>query len=231
MDLPLLVSHAFELALALWFFSNENFVPGFWPRKSGCLFVLGRQFRNMVTTCFVTPHQGAFKSTCVALCSVIALLSFNSRHLYAFIFVLPLVIPLTKKSWKYWVITIAALVPVFSSFFDLLEYANRRMLAILYLSSDQSMITRNILLEKGILGIQKNWFIGDYAGQLRYGSLGSYIHNYLSGGNSESCRFWRFSAFWGFSSWSAGDCFGLTYDREKSARVLFSWLSLEVFVL
>ncbi len=197
---------------------------GFDQEKVGVYLFLGDSFAIWSLLVLSLLTKAPFKSTCVALCSIIALLSFNSRaSLYAFIFVLPLVILLTKKSWKYWVITIAALVPVFSNFFDLLEYANRRMLAILYLSSDQSMISRNILLKEGILGIQKNWFIGDYAGQLRYGSLGSYIHNYLS--------LWRqfgilpFLAFLGLLGFFIMKCWRLFWtnirQREISPRTFF----------
>jgi hypothetical protein len=154
---------------------------GFAPDSVGMYLFLGDSFAIWSLLVLSLLTESPFKSTCVAICSVFALLTFVSRtSLYAFVLVLPLVILLTKKSLKYWIIFIVLFLLISPKFLELLAHTNRRMLAFLHLGSDQSMITRDFLFREGLLGLRKNWFLGDYAGQLRYGSLGSYIHNYLS---------------------------------------------------
>ncbi len=71
-----------------------------------------------------------------------------------------------------------------SPFFDIniqkIERVNSRMLALQNISADGSFVIRKELQERGLKSLRENWFWGDYNGQLAYGSLGSYIHNYLS---------------------------------------------------
>ena len=151
------------------------------PDKVSIYLFLGDSFAIWSLLVLSLLTEAPFKSTCVAICSVFALLAFNSRtSLYSFVLVIPLVIILTKKSLKYWIISLILFFMAYSTIFEILEYSNKRMLAFLYLRSDSSMIARIYLLKEGFEDIRKNWFLGDYAGQLRYGSLGSYIHNYLS---------------------------------------------------
>jgi O-antigen ligase len=117
----------------------------------------------------------------MVLCTVFSLFSFISRTaLYAFVLVLPVTLILIRKSARYLVVFTLLLALFFSPFLSTLQEASRRMFAFQNLDADSSARERNILFEEGISAIKQNWFIGDYVGQLRYGSLGAYIHNYLS---------------------------------------------------
>jgi hypothetical protein len=62
-----------------------------------------------------------------------------------------------------------------SSLFEL--YLNSHMAN---LSEDKSVIARDELFNRALLGIIENPIIGDYGGQTEYGSKGGYMHNVLS---------------------------------------------------
>jgi len=88
---------------------------------------------------------------------------------------------------------------------------NKRMFAVVDLASDASVVERAQLFRSGLYYLFENWFVGDYAGQLRYGTLGSYIHNYLS--------FWRqfgFTAFLVFL-WFVGVLF---FNIVRVSRII-----------
>jgi len=167
----------------LWHFNFQVMsisFQGFDPDTVSMYLFLGDSFAiwSLLVLSFLT--KSPFMSTFVSLLSAIALFAFISRTaLYSFLIVIPLVIFFTKKSFKYWVFPISLLL-VFSSGLSRLLEPNMRMLAFLDLGSDASMIERSFLFREGLSSIQKNWFLGDYGGQLKYGGLGSYIHNYLS---------------------------------------------------
>lgn len=76
---------------------------------------------------------------------------------------------------------------IFACFFSIIDDvvkispASMRMLSFIVEKEDASWSSRNEILAEGVKSISKNWVWGDFAGQVREtGSLGSYIHNYLS---------------------------------------------------
>lgn len=126
-----------------------------------------------------------FISAGAVFLSVIVLFALNSRtSLYAFILVLPVYFCLNRRAFGYFLLLILAFL-VLSTLsgiitMETIRTMNSRMFAIQALDTDASVIERRFLQEKGLEALGKNWFWGDYAGQLAYGSLGGYIHNYLS---------------------------------------------------
>ena len=92
--------------------------------------------------------------------------------------------------------------------------ATQRMLFFILKKEDSSWNSRKELLSEGIKMIRKNWVWGDYAGQVRVtGSLGSYIHNYLS--------LWRqfgvfpFLAFLLLNLYCMSNCYRIYKYRSK----------------
>lgn len=126
-------------------------------------------------------QNNPIKSILVTIVSILALFSFNSRtSLYSFILVLPMTILFTKNSIKYFLILFISVFLLLVVNFNISIELNQRMLAFINIQNDTSFIARSKLLNEGLDGLKKNWFLGDYAGQLSYGGLGAYMHNYLS---------------------------------------------------
>ena len=61
--------------------------------------------------------------------------------------------------------------------------AESRMLRFMVTGNDRSYHLREVTMQQNSKDLIEHWFMGDYAGQLRHGEFGYYIHNYLS--------FWR----------------------------------------
>lgn len=167
-----------------------------------------------------------FFSVCIVFSSTVCLFSFVSRTaLYSFILVVPIVIYFTKASIKYYFVFILMGIFLFKTeCYDHISELNSRMFAFQNFDKDRSVITRSYLLKEGLSGIEKNWFIGDYLGQLRYGNLGSYIHNYLS--------LWRQFGLIPFICF----CFLLLYSKIKAWKIYFKLkkeniISPEIFFL
>lgn len=124
------------------------------------------------------------KSSFIIVFSFIALFAFNSRSsLYTFLIIIPIFLLINKRSLKYTVIlfcTLAILLPLIGVNFEKIESVNSRMMAIQNLADDGSFVIRKELQQRGLKDLRDNWFWGNYNGQLAYGGLGAYIHNYLS---------------------------------------------------
>lgn len=181
----------------LWFFMFLNLVlhfditrmrisfAGFEKDKIGIYLFLGDSFALWSIALFSTAVQKPCINSIFIICSILGLFAFNSRtSLYAFILVIPLILLITKKTLRYFAFVgvILFLIVAFSGFLSIekLQKTNKRMLAVFNLENDSSFIAREHLEERGTKGLKKNLFVGDYNGQLEYGSLGAYIHNYLS---------------------------------------------------
>jgi len=124
-----------------------------------------------------------FITSCVYLLSIVFLFLFVSRtSLYVFVLLFPIIIYLTKNSFKYFLLIflILSLIVYSYEFIDTLMAMNSRMFAFQQINEDSSVISRSFLYKEGVSAIKNNWFLGDYAGQIKYGGIGSYIHNYLS---------------------------------------------------
>lgn len=148
----------------------------------GMYLFLGDSFALWSLLLLSLLQKRPFISMCVFMISATALYSFMSRaSLYAFIIMTPLIIYFTKKSLKYYFLIFVLVFSIlFSEIITVITETNSRMFAFQNLNEDPSVILRTSLNKKGLSGIKHNWFIGDYSGQIRYGILGSYIHNYLS---------------------------------------------------
>lgn len=158
---------------------------GFEKDKIGIYLFLGDSFALWSIALLSTIIQRPCVSSIFILCSILGLFAFNSRaSLYAFILIIPIIFLITKKTLRYFVFIgiILLIIATFSGSLNVkkLQEANKRMFAIFNFQNDNSFVVRERLEEKGIIGLKQNLFVGDYNGQLEYGGLGSYIHNYLS---------------------------------------------------
>lgn len=170
-----------HLDLARYRISFKGFSEGY----GGMYLFFGDSFALWSLLLLSVIRRRPFISAGAVFLSVIALFALNSRtSLYAFVLILPVYFCLNRKSFKYFLL-------LFLTFFILsalsgtmtletLRRANARMFAIQALDNDGSVILRRFMQEKGLEALGKNWFWGDYAGQLAYSNLGGYIHNYLS---------------------------------------------------
>jgi len=201
-------------------------LQGFDENLEGVYLFLGDSFALWSILVLSFLQKKPFFSVCIVYSSTVCLFSFISRTaLYSFILVVPIVVYFTKKSIKYYFIFILISIFLFSTeHYDYINELNSRMFAFQNLDKDRSVITRSYLLKEGLSGIERKWFIGDYLGQLRYGNLGSYIHNYLS--------LWRQFGLIPFVCF----CFLLLYSTTKAWKIYFKLkkenvISPEIFFL
>lgn len=183
-----------KIVFFLWFlviinlFFNYDFqslrisLQTFEEDSKGIYLFLGDSFAIWSIFALSFLQKQPFLSVFGVLFSTVCLFSFISRtSMYAFILVVPIIAFFTKKSMKYyWVLLVLIFAMLSADIFVFIQESSSRMFAFQNLEKDASIMARNYLFKEGLSGIKQNWFLGDYLGQLRYGSLGSYIHNYLS---------------------------------------------------
>lgn len=118
--------------------------------------------------------------------SVILLFLINSRFALMGFFCISLLIVSLRFKIKGFTITMAC---ILLSIFYLLNslylnpdffYSNRVFKLAFRTDDDNSLSLRKEFHDRGIDAISKNWFFGDFRGQVEDGSYGSYIHNILS---------------------------------------------------
>lgn len=170
-----------HLDLARYCISFKEFSEGY----GGMYLFFGDSFALWSLLLLSVIRRRPFISAGTTLLSTIVLFALNSRtSLYAFILMLPVYFCLHRKSFKYFLLLLLTFF-VLSALsgtmtLETLRSANARMFAIQNLDTDGSVILRRFMQEKGLEALGKSWFWGDYAGQLAYGNLGGYVHNYLS---------------------------------------------------
>lgn len=168
-------------------FNTTNFsidLKGFPSDLHGIYLFLGDSFAlwSLLT---ISVLRRPFSVVLIAVISTAALFAFQSRaSWYAFILIFPLIMLFFRKSSRYFAIILVVLICflALSGFIktSTLQTLNSRMFAIKSLDSDNSVIARKYLAQKGLEKLSRHWFFGDYLGQTEYSNLGGYIHNYLS---------------------------------------------------
>jgi hypothetical protein len=129
----------------------------------------------------IAQYRTRYLSVFIAFTSIVCLYLISSRSsLYGFMFVLPFIFRNTKHVMiRVTFIVLAALMLVFF-LLNAEALMSSRMLKFLFTGEDHSFYLREVIMERNMGDILNNWFWGDYAGQLRHGVFGFYIHNYLS---------------------------------------------------
>mgnify|MGYP000857669985 CR=1 FL=1 len=187
---------------------------GFDSRNTGVYLFLGDSFAIWSLFFISNLHKNPLWIAIVVIVSIPALFLLNSRtSLYSFVLTIPAMVLLVRRFFNRLALAISLIIIVFSGYLDISEImkVNKRMFAVVDLASDASVVERAQLFRSGLYYLFENWFVGDYAGQLRYGTLGSYIHNYLS--------FWRqfgFTAFLVFL-WFVGVLF---FNIVRVSRII-----------
>ena len=132
----------------------------------------------------IAQYNKRFVSIIMVFVSLGCLYVITSRSsLYGFMCIVPLIFRKTKNGWIQltFIAAIVALITIFIVYGQSLK--NSYMLNFLFTGDDHSFYMRKLIMQNNFEDVMKYWFLGDYAGQLKYGVLGLYIHNYLS--------FWR----------------------------------------
>lgn len=121
------------------------------------------------------------------LLGIVTLFIINSRFSLGLFTIIGLVILIHRFRFKAFFSLALFILLIFSTisidFDSELLKSNRVLRLIINPQLDTSLNLRETINSLGLEDIKKNWFLGDFKGQLRYGDFGFYIHNGLS--------FWR----------------------------------------
>ncbi|MFO7971222.1 MAG: hypothetical protein R6U40_05670 [Desulfobacterales bacterium] len=147
----------------------------------------------------------------LVLASVLTLYLLGARsEFYGFLFVLLIAgwLVMLRSHWAGTMMFFSVFVLFIILFLTIQgsEYSNRQ-LEVLQLSKSSAIYARTHLLSRGWEFIKSSPIVGDYAGQMREGGFGSYIHNGLSA--------WRQFGLAGFSLYFGLAIFSLYFPIKK----------------
>jgi len=121
---------------------------------------------------------------CLCLLGVVLFIMGSRANLIGYLIVLPVALSFTLRRSSqiaFYSVMVVGGATVFFLMGGWEMLASSRHVQLFSLSDDSSWIARNEMLFTGMAGIVQNPVFGDYAGQLEQrGTLGSYIHNWLS---------------------------------------------------
>jgi len=178
-----------KIVLALYFLFALNVLLAYSSKMGrmvvnydhlGIFLFLGDTFAiwSLLTISF---YNKKYLSVFLVFISAICLYMISSRSsLYGFLFILPFVFKNTKNGWIQFTFICAVFIACILFVLNAETLMSSRMLRFIFTGYDHSFYLRELIMERNVDDIFNNWFLGDYAGQLRHGEFGYYIHNYLS---------------------------------------------------